>query len=159
MAVEDPNLVWSKTLPIGVSKQEHFAGFGEILTLGSVGIYKKTKRYSANYIICAPDVISVLQYVPGYQAAAGGVKNGPYMAGTVNGLKIFVTPEYEDGKFVIGVNGDALEASAAVYAPYMPIVPTMLLQGADGGTSQGFSTLYDLKPLNPDLVVSGRICN
>ena len=39
----------------------------------------------------------------------------------------------------------------------MPIVPTMLLQGADGGTSQGWSCLYDLKPLNPDLVVSGRI--
>lgn len=159
IATEEANLVWSKTLPIGVSKQEHYAGFSEILTLGTVNIYKKTKRYSANYIICAPDVISVLQYVPGFQAAAGGIKNGPYFAGTVNGLKIFVTPEYEDGKFVIGVNGDALEASAAVYAPYMPVVPTQLLQYADGGTSQGWSTLYDLKPLNADLVVSGRICN
>ena len=39
-------------------------------------------------------------------------------------------------------------SSAAVYAPYMAIVPTSLLQFADGATSQGFSTLYDLKLLN-----------
>ena len=30
----------------------------------------------------------------------------------------------------------------------MAIVPTSLLQFADGATSQGFSTLYDLKLLN-----------
>ena len=70
---------------------------------------------------------------------------------------MFVTPEYEDGTFVIGVNGDALEASAAVYAPYLPIVPSQLLQFADGGSEIGYATMYDLKPLNPELVVRGRI--
>lgn len=39
----------------------------------------------------------------------------------------------------------------------MPIVPTQLLQYADGGTSQGWSTLYDLKVLNADLIVAGEI--
>ena len=39
----------------------------------------------------------------------------------------------------------------------MPVVPTQLLQYADGGTSQGFSTLYDLKLLNADLLIAGRI--
>ena len=39
----------------------------------------------------------------------------------------------------------------------MPIVPTQLLQYADGGTSQGWSTLYDLKVLNEDLIVAGEI--
>ena len=39
----------------------------------------------------------------------------------------------------------------------MPIVPTQLLQYADGGTSQGFSTLYDLKVLNKDLAVKGKV--
>ena len=48
-------------------------------------------------------------------------------------------------------------SSAAVYAPYMAIVPTQLLQYADGGTSQGWSTLYDLKLLNKDLLVAGEI--
>ena len=39
----------------------------------------------------------------------------------------------------------------------MPIVPTQLLGYADGGMSQGFSSLYDAKVLNPDLVVAGGI--
>ena len=39
----------------------------------------------------------------------------------------------------------------------MPVVPTQLLGYADGGMSQGFSTLYDAKVLNPDLVVAGAV--
>lgn len=39
----------------------------------------------------------------------------------------------------------------------MPIVPTSLMQFNDGGTTQGFSTLYDLKVLNKDLVVAGQV--
>ena len=39
----------------------------------------------------------------------------------------------------------------------MPIVPTQLLQYADGGTSQGFSTLYDFKILNANLLVAGQV--
>lgn len=37
------------------------------------------------------------------------------------------------------------------------IVPTQLLGYADGGMSQGFSTLYDLRMLNKDLLVSGVV--
>lgn len=39
----------------------------------------------------------------------------------------------------------------------MAVVPTQLLGYADGGMSQGFSTMYDLKLLNKDLLVAGRI--
>ena len=39
----------------------------------------------------------------------------------------------------------------------MAIVPTQLVQFADGGTQQGFSTLYDLKVLNANLIVKGEI--
>ena len=58
---------------------------------------------------------------------------------------------------VIGVNGDDMMSSAAVYAPYMPVLPTQLLGYADGAMSQGFSTMYALEMLNKDLLVAGRI--
>ena len=48
-------------------------------------------------------------------------------------------------------------SSAVVYAPYMPIVPTQLLGFADGGMTQGWSTLYDLQILNENLVVAGQV--
>ena len=39
----------------------------------------------------------------------------------------------------------------------MAVVPTMTLQSADGSTSQGFSTLYDFKIINPNLLVYGQV--
>ena len=110
-----------------------------------------------NYMLCASNLLPVLTFIKGFQAAPAGKINGPYFAGTLNSLKVFVTPNIEAGKFVIGVNGDDFMSSVAVYAPYMAIVPTQLLQYADGGTSQGWSTLYDLRVLNDELIIAGKI--
>ena len=102
-------------------------------------------------------MLPVLSVVKSWHAAPAGQINGPYFAGTINGLKVFVTPNIEAGKFVVGCNGNDMMSSAAVYAPYMAIVPTQLLGYADGGMSQGWSTLYDLKMLNKSLLVAGRV--
>ena len=82
---------------------------------------------------------------------------GPYYAGTLDGVKVFVSPVFEPGTYVAGFNGDDMVTSAAVFAPYMAIVPTQLLGFADGSMSQGFSTLYDLKMLNKSLIVKGKV--
>ena len=108
-------------------------------------------------MLIASNILPILAFVPGFEAAPAGSINGPYFAGTLNGLKVYVTPNITAGTFVIGVNGDDMMSSAAVYAPYMPIVPTQLLGFADGAMSQGFSSLYDLKMLNSSLLVSGRV--
>ena len=156
-AAEDPELVWSKTLPVGVSKAEHYEGFAEILEIAKQKIYDATKKFAPNYVICASNLLPVLSVVKSWNAAPAGQINGPYFAGTINGLKVFVTPNIEAGKFVVGCNGNDMMSSAAVYAPYMAIVPTQLLGYADGGMSQGWSTLYDLKMLNKNLLVAGRV--
>lgn len=156
-AADEADLVWSKTLPVGVSKSEHYQGFAEVIGIAMQKIYNKTRRFMPNYMLAASDVLPILQFIKGFEAAPTTGINGPFFAGTLNGIKIFVTPNITAGRFVFGVNGDDLMSSAAVYAPYMPIVPTQLLQYADGGTSQGFSTMYDLKMLNADLLVAGKI--
>lgn len=149
--------MWSKTLPVGVSKAEHYAGFSEILEIGRQIIYDRTRRFAPNYMIIASDILPVLTFIPGFTAAPAGQVNGPYFAGTLNALRVYVSPAMEAGKFCIGCNGDDMMSSVAVYAPYMAIVPTQLLQYADGGTSQGWSTLYDLKVLNANLIVKGQM--
>lgn len=156
-ASSDEDLVWSKTLPTGVSKTEHYEGFTEILEVARQRIYDRTKRFAPNYMLIASNVLPILTFIKGFSAAPATNINGPYFAGTLNSLKVFVTPNIEPGKFVIGVNGNDMMSSAAVYAPYMAVVPTQLLQFADGGNSQGWSTMYDLKLLNKDLLIAGRI--
>ena len=151
------DLTFDKKLPLGVGKLEHYAGFSEIIEKASQAIYDKTQKHSANYMIIASNVKPVIALVPGWKEALRGKINGPYFAGTLNGLKVYVTPSIAPGKFVCGFNGDELNTSAAVYAPYMAIVPTQLLGFADGGMSQGFSTLYDLKLLNKDLLIAGTV--
>ena len=158
-AAEDAKLRWNKALPVGVSKADHYAGFAETIADAGRIIYDRTKKHMPTYMLVASDIVPVLKFVPGFSAAPINSVNGPYYLGTVDGLKVFVTPNIAAGRFVVGVNGNDMMTSAAVYAPYMAIVPTQLLQYADGGTSQGFSTLYDLKLLNEALLVSGEIVN
>ena len=128
-----------------------------MLEIARQKIYDRTKRFAPNYMLISSNILPILAFIPGFQAASVSTVNGPYLCGTLNSLKVYVTPNIAPNTFVIGVNGDDAMSSAAVYAPYMPIVPTQLLGYADGAMSQGFSTLYDLKILNSDLLVSVRI--
>lgn len=153
----DEALVWDRTLPTGVSKAEHYEGFSEVIGVAGQYVYDRTQKFAPNYMVIASNIVPILNFIKGWKAAPKGTVNGPYFAGTLDGLKVFVSPSIKSGDFFLGVNGDDLMTSAAVYAPYMPIVPTQLLQYADGGTSQGFSTLYDLKILNRDLLVAGHV--
>ena len=156
-AEEDAELTWSKTLPVGVSKAEHYEGFAEMVAIAGAKIYNKTQRYQPNYMLISSSILPVLGFIKGFTAANVSKVNGPYLAGTLNGVKVYVSPALAEGEYVLGVNDGDLNCSAAVYAPYMPIVPTQLLGHADGSMSQGFSTLYDLKILNKDLLIKGKV--
>ena len=46
-AREDMELMWSKTLPVGVSKAEHYEGFSEIIEIARQKIYDATKRLTS----------------------------------------------------------------------------------------------------------------
>lgn len=151
------DLTFNKTQPIGVSLRDHYAAFAEVIETGSRHIYDATQKHAANYLIVASDIKPVLVMMEGWKAASSSKINGPYFAGEINGVKVFVSPAMNAGEFVLGYNGDDMVTSAAVYAPYMAIVPTQLLGFADGSMSQGFSTLYDLKLLNPALLVKGKV--
>lgn len=157
MAQDDGDLVFNKAIPVGISKAEHYEGFSELIEIGAQKIYEATKRFSPNYLVISPSVKPILTFIKGFTAAPRGKMNGPYYAGDLNGLKVFVSPSIASGRFFIGVNGDDLMSSAAVYAPYMPIIPTQLLGFADGGMSQGFSTMYALEKLNPGLLIAGKV--
>lgn len=157
-AAVDARLVgWDTTVPTGVSKRDHYEGFSEVVDLANQIIYERTLKFAATYMVCAANIVRILNFIPSFTAAPKGKVNGPYFAGSLNGIKVYVSPALKSGEFFFGVNGDDMMSSAAVYAPYMPVVPTQLLQYADGGTSQGWSTMYDLKMLNDRLLVKGSI--
>ena len=69
-AAADSRLTFSRTLPIGVSKKEHYEGFAEVTALASSIIYGKTQRYMPNYMLIAPDILPILGFVTGWQPAS-----------------------------------------------------------------------------------------
>ena len=148
---------FSKTQPVGVALSEHYAAFAAKIEEYKMFIYKQTKKFAPNFMVVASDIMPILTFVPGFQAASISEINGPYFAGSINGIKVFVSPMLEAGDFFLGVNQGAMQASAGVYAPYMPVVPTQLLEMPDGLNQQGWATMYDAKILNADLLVRGAV--
>ena len=144
-ATYDATLAWSKTLPVGVSKKEHYEGFSATIEEAKRLIYGQTRKFMPNYMVCDSSILPVLTMISAFKSAPMDNVNGPFFAGTLNGIKVFVSPAMTDGEFFLGVNGNDGMSSAAVYAPYMAIVPTQLLQYADGGTSQGLNNCYNYK--------------
>lgn len=153
----DERLVWSKTLPVGVSKFEHYNGFLEIIEVARAIIYERTQKFHPNYMVIAADVLPVLRFVNGFTGVKNAKMNGPYKVGELDNMGIYVSPRLESGEFFFGLNGSDMMSSAGVYAPYMAIVPTQLLGTPDGGLAQGFSTWYAKALLNKNLLVAGKI--
>ena len=150
-------LTWSKTLPVGVSKFEHYNGFLEIVEAAKAIIYNRTQKFHPNYMVIAADVLQVLRFVNGFTAVKNAKMNGPYKVGELDGMGVYVSPRLGMGEFFFGLNGSDMMSSAGVYAPYMAIVPTQLLGTPDGGLAQGFSTWYAKALLNKNLLVAGKI--
>ena len=150
-------LEWSKTLPHGVSKFEHYNGFLEEVEKAKAIIYNRTRKFHPNYMVIAADVLPVLRFINGFTAVKNAKMNGPYKVGELDGLNVYVSPALNPGEYFLGLNGNDMMSSAGVYAPYMAIVPTQLLGTPDGGLAQGFSTWYAKALLNTSLLVGGRI--
>lgn len=150
-------LEWSKTLPVGVSKRDHYEGFLEVIEQGKAIVYSRTKKFQPNYMVIAPDVLPVIRFIRGFNAVRTTKMNGPFKVGELDSLNVYVSPALKNGEYFLGLNGSDMMSSAGVYAPYMAIVPTQLLGTPDGGLAQGFSTWYAKAILNDCLLVGGRI--
>jgi len=156
-AGSDDSLVWSKTQPFGVNLRDHYESFANQIEIAKSKLYKRTKKFAPNFMLIAADILPVLSSVSSFKAASTADVNGPYFAGTIAGLKVFVSPDIADGNYVLGVANPVQKGTAAVFAPYMPVVPTQLLGFADGAMSQSWSTLYDMKILNNILLIAGKV--
>ena len=81
MAKSDDRLTFSKTLPVGVSRREHYAAFAEVIEIAKDIIYTATQKIAPNWMVCASDVLPVLSMIDSFKAAPTTGVAGPYMAG------------------------------------------------------------------------------
>lgn len=124
-------------------------------------IYKKTMRGSGNFIVCSPEVGTILESTVAYSAnykidSNGQVKDnmsiGAEAVGTVNGrYSVFIDPYFPVNKILVGLKGSTFLESGYIYAPYVPLILTPVVYGQEDFTPRkGIMTRYGKKMVRSD---------
>lgn len=94
--------------------------FLKAVELTKAKMYKANGKVLPTYMVVSPSAMTVLSFIPGFKPSNASVANGAYIAGTLNGLKVIVSPQ------LIAEEKDTVEAVC-----YFGVL------GADGKTATG----------------------
>lgn len=133
----------------------------ETITDAANVIHKKTLRGSGNFIVCSPEVGTILEATVAYRAnykidSDGQVRDnmsiGAEAVGTVNGrYSVFVDPYFPVNKILVGLKGSTFLESGYIYAPYVPLILTPVIYGQEDFTPRkGIMTRYGKKMVRAD---------
>jgi len=119
-------------------------------------IHRATMRGGANFIVCSPDVATILETIPGFAVntdgnqddfAAGVEKIGNF----ANRYKVYKNPYWNSDDMIIGFRGNQFLETGAVYAPYIPLIMTPLVYDPNNFTPRkGVMTRYAKKVVRKD---------
>ena len=102
----------------------------------SARIHRKTLRGGANFIVCSPEVASLLEFTAGFRASvAVDDEGGSWGAQNVGSLSkkmdVYVDPYFPRGLVLVGRKGNSFLESGYVYAPYVPLQVTPTIFNPD----------------------------
>ena len=143
----------------------HNATIGYEIQKLSNKIHRATMRGGANFIVCSPDVASILESIPGFAVdtdgnqdtfAAGVEKIGNF----ANRYKIYKNPYWNTNDMIIGFRGNQFLETGAVYAPYIPLIMTPLVYDPTNFTPRkGVMTRYAKKVVRKDFYAKLSVNN
>ena len=123
----DPNLAGNAYI-----QGTWFATLGTRLQKVSNQIHAKTLRGGANFVVCSPDVSTILESIPGYAADGDGNKSkyamGVQKVGALTSrYEVYKNPYMQENTILMGFRGSQFLETGAVYAPYIPLMLTPLV--------------------------------
>jgi hypothetical protein len=109
-----------------------YATLGTKLQKVSNRIHAKTLRGGANFLVCSPDVSTILESIPGYAADGDGEKMkyamGVQKVGALTSrYQVYKNPYMQENTVLMGFRGSQFLETGAVYAPYIPLMLTPLV--------------------------------
>jgi hypothetical protein len=119
-------------------------------------IHQKTMRGGANFLVCSPDVATILESIPGYAADTNGDKMqfamGVQKVGLLsNRFTVYKNPYMLENTILLGYRGAQFLETGAVYAPYIPLIMTPLVYDPNNFTPRkGVMTRYAKKVVRPE---------
>ncbi len=114
------------------TKNEWFQTLGNKIQKVSNKIHQKTMRGGANFLVCGPDVATVLESMPGWNTNTDGNQGsfamGVQQVGTLNNrFTVYKNPYMLEDTILVGFRGSNFLETGAVYAPYIPLIMTPLV--------------------------------
>ena len=114
------------------TKNEWFQTLGNKIQRVSNKIHQKTMRGGANFLVCGPDVATVIESMPGWNAGTDGSNQqfamGVQSVGTLNNrFTVYKNPYMTENTILVGFRGSNFLETGAVYAPYIPLIMTPLV--------------------------------
>ena len=119
-------------------------------------IHAKTMRGGANWLVCSPDVATILESIPGYAADTDGNSSsfamGVQKVGQLNNrFTVYKNPYVQSNTILMGFRGTQFLETGAVYAPYVPLIMTPLVYDPTNFTPRkGVMTRYAKKIVRPE---------
>ena len=119
-------------------------------------IHAKTMRGGANFLVCGPEVATILESIPGYAADTDGNQSsfamGVQKVGALNNrFTVYKNPYIQKDEIIMGFRGTQFLETGAVYAPYVPLIMTPLVYDPNNFTPRkGVMTRYAKKVVRPE---------
>jgi hypothetical protein len=119
-------------------------------------IHQKTLRGGANFLVCSPNIATILESIPGYAASTDGdqaeFNMGVQRVGSfANRFKVYKNPYMTENIILMGYRGSQFLETGAVYAPYVPLMMTPLVYDPETFTPRkGLMTRYAKKMIRPE---------
>lgn len=136
------------------NQQTWFQTLGTKIQKVSNVIHQKTLRGGANFLVCSPQVATILESMPGYAVDGEGMKfaMGVQKVGQLNGrITVYKNPYMLENQVLVGFRGSQFLETGAVYAPYIPLVMTPLVYDPTNFTPRkGVMTRYAKKIVRPE---------
>jgi hypothetical protein len=136
------------------NQQTWFQTLGTKIQKVSNTIHQKTLRGGANFLVCSPQVATILESMPGYAVDGEGMKfaMGVQKVGQLNGrITVYKNPYMLENQVLVGFRGTQFLETGAVYAPYIPLVMTPLVYDPTNFTPRkGVMTRYAKKIVRPE---------
>jgi hypothetical protein len=137
-------------------KSTWFQTLGNKIQKVSNKIHQLTLRGGANFLVCSPDVATIIESIPGFTTNTDGDQAkfamGVAKVGALaNRWTVYKNPYMTDNVMLVGFRGNNFLETGAVYAPYIPLIQTPLVYDPVNFTPRrGVMTRYAKKMVRPE---------
>ncbi len=158
-AAPAPQFNWDASAVLGgsVVPSDYLNMFKLKLNQAAASVYQKTMLTRPNKLSVGTNVASYISMIDGFQAEAAQETVGPYKLGTLDQFDVYCVPTQDPDKWVMSCKSNDIRRNSALFGEYMPLTNTDAIGLANASVQQGYATMYAMKVVNPETVVSGRI--